>query len=635
MFDFVKSRRVVTGIILGLLAIPFAFFGIDFYFRGGDPADQVAKVAGTRITGREFAEALRQRQEALRQGMRGRQVDQALLDSPELRTAVLDQLVDERIVYAAALRAGITVTNADLQTVIASIPAFRENGGTGKFSRDLYVAALRAQGMSEAGFEALLRKDLVLSRARGSVAGTAFVPTTVLDRLYKLGRQEREVSQAVFAPAQFSNQVKLEPNAAQTYYDAHKDQFRLPEKVRVEYVILSLDGVQRQVDVTPEEVKQYYEEHRGQFGTPEERRASHILIGAPASATAEQKAKAKAKAEALLAEAKKSPKSFAELAKKNSEDPGSGAEGGDLGFNPRGRMVKPFDDALFSMKVGDIVGPVETQFGYHVIKLDAIKGGEGPKFEAVKPKIEEEVRKSKAGKRFAEAAESFSNTVYEQPDSLKPAMDLFKLELQKSGWVTREGGDPPLLNNEKFIRSLFSDEVLKNKRNSEAIEIAPNTLISARVVDHQLAAQRPFADVQADIVRQLTQEKAIQLAKQDGEARLAQLRKGEAVQLPWSPGLIVTREKRGGLHPEAVQAVFGVDAAKLPVYQGLEAPDGRYVIYRIGKVTNVETVDAEARKGLTRQVDQASGMEAAAASLASQKKSADVQVNRKAIDKSS
>jgi len=634
MFDFVKSRRIVTGIILGLLAIPFAFFGIDFYFRGGDPSDQVAKVAGTRITGREYSEALRQRQESLRQSMRG-QVDQALLDSPQLRQAVLDQLVDERIVYAAALKAGVTVTDADLQTVIAGIPAFRENGGTGKFSRDLYVAALRGQGMSEAGFESLLRKDLILSRARGSTAGTSFMPTTVLDRLYKLRQQQREVSQAVFAPAQFSAQVKLEPNAAQAFYDAHKDQFRLPEKVRVEYVVLSLDGIQRQVEVTPDEIKQYYEEHKAQFGTPEERRASHILIAAPASATPEQRAKAKAKAEGLLADVKKSPQAFADLAKKNSEDPGSGAEGGDLGFSPRGRMVKPFDDALFGMKVGDIVGPVETQYGYHIIKLTAIKGGEGPKFETVKPKIEEEVRKAKAGRRFAEAAESFSNIVYEQPDSLKPAIDQFKLEPQKSGWITRQGGDAPLLNNEKFLRSLFSDEVLKNKRNSEAIEIAPNMLIAARVVEHEPAAQRPFADVQAEIVRQLTQEKAIVLAKQDGEAKLAQLRKGEASQLTWSPGVTVTREKPGGLHPEALQAVFALDTAKLPGYQGQQAPDGRYVIYRVGKVTNVETVDAEARKGFTQQVDQISGMEAAAASLANQKKKADVQINRQAVEKSS
>ena len=634
MFDFVKSRRVVTGIVLGLIAIPFAFFGIDFYFRGGDPADQVAKVGGTSVSGREFAEALRQRQEAMRRAMRG-QVDQALLDSPELRQAVLEQLVDERVVYSAALKSGIGVTNAELQSVIAGIPGFRENGGTGKFSRDLYVAALRNQGMSEAGFESLLRKDLVLSRARGGLATTAFVPTAVLDRLYRLRQQEREVSQGVFVPAQFTAQVKLEANAAQAYYDAHKDEFRLPEKVRAEYVILSLDGIQRQIEVTAEEVKQYYEEHKQQFGTPEERRASHILIGAPANATPDQKAKAKAKAESLLAEAKKSPKAFAELAKKNSEDPGSAAEGGDLGFNPRGRMVKPFDDTLFGMKVGEISGPVETQYGYHIIKLDAIKSGEGPKFEAVKPKIEEEVRKSKAGKRFAEAAENFSNTVYEQPDSLKPAVDLYKLEVQKSGWVTREGGDPPLLNNQKFLRALFSDDVLKHKRNSEAVEIAPNMLISARIIEHQPAAQRPFAEVQADIVRQLTLERAVQLAKQDGEAKLAQLKKGEAAQIAWSPAQTVTRERRAGLHPEAVQAVFGADASKLPAYVGLETPDGRYVIYRVTKVTSVDTVDAESRKGLARQVDQASGMEAAAATLANQKKKADIQINRKAIDKSS
>ena len=210
MFDFVKSSNILVGIILGLLAIPFAFFGIDFYFRGGDSSNRVAEVGGMPITAREFTQALQQRQDQLRQATGGK-ADAAMLDSPELREAVLGQLVDERVAYRAALKSGITVTDTELQAMIADIPAFRENGGSGPFSRRLYEAALRSQGMDERMFEGLLRRDLVLGRARGTLAGTAFVPSAVVDRLYRLGQQEREVSQAVFSPEQFAASAKVEP----------------------------------------------------------------------------------------------------------------------------------------------------------------------------------------------------------------------------------------------------------------------------------------------------------------------------------------------------------------------------------------------------------------------------------------
>jgi peptidyl-prolyl cis-trans isomerase D len=567
--------------------------------------------------------------------MRG-QVDPALLDSPDVRRAVLDQLVDERVMYAAALKAGLTVTDAELQGVIAEIPAFREGGGSGKFSPALYQSALRAQGMSERMFEAMLRKDLILSRAQQSVATTAFVPAAVMERVYRLRAQEREVSQQVLSPEQFTGKVQIAPDAVKAYYDGNQDQFKLPEKVRVQYAILSLDGIQRQVKLTPDQLEKYYEERRAQFEKPEERRASHILITVPGSATAEQKAKAREKAEALIAQAKKSPQAFAELAKKSSEDPGSAMEGGDLGFFPRGKMVKQFDDAVFGMKVGDIVGPVETQFGFHVIKLDAIKPAEGPKLEAVKGQVEEELRKAEAGKRFAEAAETFSNLVYEQPDSLKPAVDDLKLELQTSGWISRQGGaDNPLLNNDKFLRALFSDDALKQERNTEAVEIAPNMLVSARVIEHQPATLRPFEEVRAEIVARLTHDKTVELAKQEGEALLAQLQKGESDGRAWSPPQMVTRERRSGLHPEAAQAVFSADVSKLPAYVGLSTPDGRYLIYRVSRIVDVATVDAEARKMLARQLEQVLGMEAETARLNGLKQRTNVEINQKAIEKSS
>jgi peptidyl-prolyl cis-trans isomerase D len=635
MFDFVKSRRTVVGVIIALLAIPFAFFGIDFYFQGGDAAGEVASVAGTPISQREYTDALRQRQEQMRQATRG-QVDPSLLDSPEIRRAVLDQLVDQRVVYAAALKAGMTVTDAELQEVIAEIPAFRDDMGEGKFSPARYQTALRNEGMTERMFESMLRRDLILSQARQSVATTAFIPTEVIDRLYRLRVQEREVSQQVLAPEQFMSGIQIAPEAVQAYYDANQDQFKLPEKVRVEFAILSLDGIQSRVKLTPDQIEKSFEERRAQFETPEERRASHILLSLPAGATPEQKAKVREKADALLAQVKKSPQAFAELARTSSEDPGSAAEGGDLGFFARGKMVKPFDDAVFGMKVGDIAGPVETQFGLHIIKLEAIKPGQGPKLETVKAQVEEELRKAEAGRRFAEAAENFSNLVYEQPDSLKPAAEALDLEVQTAGWITRQGGaDHPLLNNDKFLRALFSDDALKEQRNTEAVEIAPNMLVSARVIEHQPSVLRPFEEVRAEIVSRLMRDKAVELTKQEGEALLARLQKGESDARPWSAPQMVTRDRRSGLHPDGAQAVFSADVTKLPAYTGVSTPDGRYVIYRISHIVDVATVDAEARKMLARQLEQVFGMEADSARLRVLKTRTDVKINEKAIEKGS
>jgi peptidyl-prolyl cis-trans isomerase D len=304
-------------------------------------------------------------------------------------------------------------------------------------------------------------------------------------------------------------------------------------------------------------------------------------------------------------------------------------------------MVKPFDDAVFGMKPGEIAGPVETQYGYHIVKLDSIKAGESPTYDKLKPKLEEELRKNKAGKRFAEAAEVFSTTVHEEPDSLQATIDALKrgpfnltLEPQKTGWFTQMGGDHPLLNTEKFLRAVFNEDVLKRKFNTEAVEIAPNVLAAARVIEHQPAEARAFADVKDEIMHKLTQEQAAQLAKRDGEARLERLRKGETGGA-WSKPVLVSRESRQGLSPEAAQAIFRADASKLPGYAGVADPDGRYVLYRISKVVAPEAADAQARKALGRQLEQALGREESQARIASLRQKANVELYPKAIEKGS
>jgi len=635
MFDYVKSHKIITGIILFLIAIPFAFFGIDFYFKGGDVIGQVASVDGTSISQQEFAQALQSRQEQLRQAM-GERVDQATLDSAEVRQAVLDQLVDQQVSYRAAIAAGIRVSDAELQQVIANLPAFRENEGTGAFSRPLYEAALRSRGMSEASFEALLRRDLMVGRLRTNLAATAFVPAQVLDRLYKIRSQQREVSQVVFEPVKMQSEVKVEDADIQAYFDKHKDEYKIPEQVKVEYAVLSFDHVQKQVQVTPEAIKAYYEERKASLQGAEERRARHILVSVASDATAEQKAAAKKRAEALVTEASKAPDEFAALATKHSEDPGSASEGGDLGYVPRKQMVKPFDDAMFAMKEGEIAGPVETQYGFHVIKLEGIRSTPVPSFEEMKDQAEADLRKQEANKRYAEAAEEFSNLVYEQPDTLQPVAERFKLEVQHSGWVSPRGSeDAPLLNHEKVLSALFKEEAIKERRNIEAVEVAPTLLLAARVTDHQPAKERALADVRDEIMQQLIGEKAAKMAQSEGQSRLGELMKGQDAGLAWSAPQMLNREQMQDIPAQAAQAVFSADTSKLPAYVGQTLPDGRYVLFRISRVIEASSMDPTQRRSLGRQVEQMVGTQSASAAVASQKQKAEVKINSKALERNS
>ena len=485
-------------------------------------------------------------------------------------------------------------------------------------------------------FENQARSNIMIEQVRGVYSGSAFIPDSVADRLLKIREQEREVSQVVFNPADYRKQVNISDAQAEKYYTEHKGEFLVPERVKVEFVVLSLEAYQRNVQVSDEEIKKFYLENQSRFQTPEERRASHILIPAAATASPEEKTKAKAQAEDLLKQVKANPKKFGELAAKFSKDPGSAEKGGDLGFFGRGLMVKPFDEAAFSMKVGDVAGPVETQYGYHIIRLDAIKATQSTPLEAVKAQIETEVRKPRVAKAFAEAADNFNNLVYEQFDSLQPAVDALKLTLQKSEWVSRAGGNPnPLLNNDKLLAALFSDEVLKNKHNTSAIEVQPNMLLAAHVIEHKPSEGLPLDQVRKDILQHLADQAATQLAEKEGRAALDKLKKGEPVALSWSAAQTVTLQKRQGLHPEAAQSVFGADTAKLPAYTGVPVSQGRFAIYRITKVRDVTDTNPEQRKALAKQLTQMIGQEQYFAYVASLRERADVKVDKKKLDQGS
>lgn len=628
MFDFVTKNRLLVYIVLGLIIMTFAFFGVDSYFRGGGGVNEVASIGDAPISVQEFGQSLRQAQDRVRQqAQQQNQQLTAYLDSPEFRQTVLEDLIRRRLLLGYAASAGMAVSVDELRDVIASVDAFYDDDG--KFSVARYEQLLRAQNLTPAGFEAQIEQDIVLARVRDSLAGSAFVPDRVVERLVRIRAQEREVSQLLFSPADFRNEIEVSEEDAKAYFDENRALFRIPERAKVEFLVLTPEVAAANVEISDEELQRVYEDRITEFQTPEERRASHILISVGADATDEEKSAARSKADEIYQQLQQSPGRFAELARANSGDPGSAEQGGDLGFFQRGYMVKGFEDAAFALEPGKIGEPVETQFGFHIIRLDEIKPVKTTPFAQVREQLLKEVRESKIQDAYLQAAQEFSDLVYTEYDSLKPAAEALNLTVQNSDWIAPSGGGlNPLLNSPDLLEAVFSAESLQEKRNTEAIEVQPNTMLSARVVEHAPEADMPFEDVSADIIDFLKSERAITLATEEGEAVLEKLNGGESVAgLQWSKPGMVTLMRRQGLHTEGLRAVFSADPQKLPAYAGVTAEDGRYVIYRISKVRDVESVSPDEVQTASRQLAQMAEQEQFAGVIASLRERSDVRIN--------
>ena len=595
MFDSVRNNKKIVQVFLGLITLPFAFFGVDSYVRNSGAGDDLASVGDTKITISQFEQALRERQDQLRQRL-GENFKSEMMQTPEARLSVLNSLLDQRLLLLEAEKNRLYTDDNVLRDVISKIPALQEDG---KFSMTRYESALRAQGMSQPQFEAKLRQDLTLQQLVGAVGDTAFVSGIQAEAMLRLQSEERQFSELKIAPEQFADKVKIEAPAVQKFYDENKAQFEVAEQVKAEYLVLSLDALLSQVTVADAEIKTWYDSHKDRYEQAEERRASHILIMTNADT---DKEKAKAKAEGVLKDVQKTPAKFAELAKQHSEDPGSAQKGGDLGFFGHGMMVKEFEDIVFKQKEGEISGLVQSEFGYHIIKLTGIKAGKQRALDEIRAEIESELKRQAASRKFAEAAESFTNMVYEQSDSLQPVADKFKLKVQQSGLLPKNP-DPRVmaalgpLANPKILASLFSEEAIKNKRNTEAVEIAPNTLLAARVVEHTPPTSVPFDTVKPEIEKRLKSEEAAVLAKSSGETRLAELKQGGEDKLAWSAPKSASRMQRGEIPPAVVQAVFKADVQKLPAYAGV-AVGGGYALFKIVKINSPEKIDEAKLKGL-------------------------------------
>lgn len=606
MFDYVRKHTNIMMGALFLLVIPaFVLVGVNSYTsRDASAGRVVATVAGEDIRQGQWDAAHRQEAERIRASSPS--VDPKLLDSPAARAATLERLVRERVLQAVAAQEHLVIGDDRLARALhedPNIAALRRPDGT--LDMQTYRQLLASQGMTPEMFEARVRMDLAARQVIEGVVGTAFVPEPLaglaLDALF----EQREIQVAHFAATDFA--AKAEPTGAemQQYFDAHQSQFQAPETATVQYVVLDLDAAKKRVEVSDSELQAYYDQHVEQLGGKAERRASHILIAVPKDAPAAERAKARAEAEALLVEARKPGVDFAELARKHSQDPGSAAQGGDLGFFGKGAMVKPFEDAAFALQPGSISDVVESDFGFHIIKVTDAKAAKRPSLDEVRAQLLDELKTQKARQKFAELAETFTNTVYEQSDSLQPVADRLKLEIKTARDVARQPapGTQGVLANPRFLAALFAPDALRDKRNTEALDLGGNQLVSGRVIDHSPAHGRPFDEVKDEVRRQLVAEKSAQLAKQAGAEKLAEW-KADPSQAKLAPAVTVSRMQSSEQPPAVVEAALLTDASALPAFTGADLGRNGYAVIKVLKRVPRATPGEETSAAEQRQVTQ-------------------------------
>jgi len=581
MFDFFRKHNKAMMVLLFLLIIPsFVLFGVDRYKQGSGNGEAVASVDGHDITRPDWD--ARHRIESDRVRQQNPTLDPAMLDSEAARYATLETMVRERVLAAAA-KSRMTVSEGRLSQIFSEdsgLATFR--GSDGKFDRARFMATT---GQSPEQYEASVRAQLSTQQVLQGVSATSFATKTLANTALNAFFDRREIQVARFNATDFASKVTLTDADLEGYFKAHATEFQAPEHAAIEYIVLDLDTVKKNIVVSDADLKKYYDENKERFGTKEERRASHILIAAPQGISAAERDKARATALALLVEVKKNPVSFAEIARKNSQDSGSAEKGGDLDFVTRGAMVKPFDDAMFALKKGDVSNVVESEFGYHIIQLNDVKPSVIPPFEQVRAVIDGEIRNQRASEEFANAAATMKDLVYQQPDSLKPAADQLKLNIQIAANVTRiaVSGTKGVLGSRSFLAAVFAPESIDRKHNTEAVEIAPNQLVSGHVTQFSAARALTFVEVKEQVRTRLTAERSAVLAKAEGTTKLIAWQAPSASGVTLGIPMTVSRLELQGLPALLIEAALRVDASKLPMLAGVDLGASGYAIIKVSK----------------------------------------------------
>jgi peptidyl-prolyl cis-trans isomerase D len=605
MFDFVEKNKGLVKILLAVIALGLVIgVGLGGYSAFGEP--YLAKVGNSRVTEHEFAEATG-----------GQDVPQ------EQRAQVLSQLIQRQLLLNEANDLYFGVSDKVLNDIISTIPSFMENG---KFSKQRYHTVLASQQKTEQQYKKALAREIQIQQLLQPLVESRLVSKTLLQKLATLLLERREINLAKFIPQAVMSQVSVSGEEVKKYYDQNKGVFQLPQQVRVEYIVLAQEALAQNIQVSEEEVDQFQADNKG--SAQEERQARHILFALPKKANANTKAEVKAKAEAILQEVKADPTKFTDLARLHSQDTGSAQQGGELGFFKQGVMVPAFDQAVFTMKKGEISDLVETAFGFHIIQVEDIRQ---PNKENVREEALAAVKKQKAGQAFLAEQNKLAEALPMAKD-LQSVAEKFHLGVQKSDWLSRAAAKEAIMNHENIREAIFSDEVLNKQYNTDLLEVSPGVMLAARVIDKKPAIQQTLEQVREVISAQLKEDKAMKLAKEIGRKTLADLKAGQPVNLVWSDPQNIDRLTPSD-HADTVRNIFKVPMHALPGYVGVDTAYG-YAIYRVSKIVPPSKEEKAEQKNIEMILLQFYGQSDASSYVQSLQKKTKIDVPRPAVSQS-
>lgn len=575
-----NSQGWIAKTIIGLIIVLMALTGFDAIMTATSNRQDAAEVNGEAIGLNELGRAVDMQRRQLAQQF-GDQFDPALLDEKLLREAALKGLIDRTLLLQGATDAGFAFSQQALDQLILLTPEFQVDG---KFDPARYDQVIRQMGFGRLEFRQMLEQEMLVGQLQAGLAGSGFVTEQEVRSFADLERQTRDF--ASLAIAAKGESIEVSDADIQAYYSEHASEFMTPEQVLVEYVELKKDAFFAQVEVSDEDIQAEYEKQVANLG--EQRRASHILLESGGELSDEQ---ARAKLDELKVRIA-AGEDFAALAKEFSQDPGSAANGGDLGFAGEGVYDEAFEAALFALQPGEVSAPVQSEFGWHLIRLDELQAAEVPSLDSLRPQLERELKAQQVEQRFVEVSKELEDAAYEAADLLQPAQEL-GLEVKQAEPFGREGGEG-LAANRQVVQAAFSSELLTEGRNSTALELDPSTVVVLRVKEHRKPEPQLLAQLSDSLRERIRQERAAEAAKVRGEALLAELRAGQTPALQadsgesWQPFEAVARGDED-IDPRVLQALFRMPrpvSAEQPSFAGLSLANGDYLLLRLDGVSS-------------------------------------------------
>ncbi|MFC3607347.1 SurA N-terminal domain-containing protein [Stutzerimonas tarimensis] len=611
-----NSQGWIAKTIIGIIVVLLAFTGVEAIFGPSGSGRDVAEVNGEPITQRDLEQAVSMQRNQLLQQLGG-DFDPGMLNENLLRESALTGLIDRTLLLQATRDARFAYSQGALDQIILQTPEFQVNG---RFDANRFDQVIQRLGYSRMQFRELLEQEMLIGQLRAGIAGSGFVTDQQIEAFVRLEAQTRDFEMLMVQADPAT--VEVNEEEIQQYYEANQERFRSPEQVLVEYVALRKNDFFDQVEVDEAQVEALY--RRQIANLAEQRRAAHILVETDGDVS---DADARAQVEAIRQRLEQG-EDFAELARELSQDAGSADEGGDLGYAGPGVYDQEFEDALYALSEEEVSEPVRTEFGWHLIQLLGVQAPEIPALETVRLELERQIRAEQVEQRFVEASKRLEGAAYESADLEQPAEEM-GLEVLTAGPFSREGGEG-LAANRQFVQAAFSELVLIEGANSELIELDTETAVILRVREHQRPQVLPLEEVAERIEAQLRRSKATEQARSEGEAVLAQLREGAALDRPWQR-LEAASRNQDGIDPAVLQQVFRMPRpaqAGSPSHGGLVLGDGSYAVVRLLGVNDQPSVlDDEQRPDYRRFLASRAGQQDFAAFMNELRSNAKIERN--------